>query len=377
MKNRRILLGLTGSVASILYKKLIEQLSSIGIVDVILTNKTHSFINLSELYNSVFKINGNLYTDDDEWIWKSVDSNTFTKKWNKNDPILHIELRNRSSALVIAPCSANTLAKVSNGLCDNLLSTVARAWDFNRPFIIAPAMNTMMYKSPITSKQLLEFTSLSKNNYVVQAQSKLLACNADGIGAMAEINDIVDTLKKSLKWKFPLKSDNCSGIPIKNHPGAFLIQRKYDIHTGVDLYTKNKEPVYAVEDGIVVGKYAFTGSGTNSEWWNDTECLLIEGASGVVCYGEIIPSSHAKVGTYIHRGSYIGNVKQVLKDHKLRTDINGHSTSMLHLELYKHGTYTPYNSTNETIEINSSSVLQDPTSYLLESESNPYIVLSQ
>lgn len=52
------------------------------------------------------------------------------KRWNhRGDPVLHIELRKWADALLIAPLSANTLAKISNGLCDNLVTLAARCWD--------------------------------------------------------------------------------------------------------------------------------------------------------------------------------------------------------------------------------------------------------
>lgn len=366
---RRIILGLTGSVASVLYAKLIEQLGTIGIVDVILTNKSNSFVHFPQLYDSLKNVGGVLYTDDDEWLWKNNDKG-FTNKWKKNDPVLHIELRNKASALVIAPCSANTLAKVSNGICDNLLTTVARAWDMNRPFIIAPAMNTHMWEHPITKEQLGKFINFSVNNHVFMPQSKMLACRTEGIGAMGEIEGIVESVKEMLRWKFPLKKEECSGIPVSGHPGSFLCKRKHHTHTGVDLYTKDSAHVYAVEAGVVVGKEAFTGPQDNSPWWNDTDCLLIEGPSGVICYGEITPL--VNVGNKVNRGSYIGNVKQVLKDGKERPDIMGHSTSMLHIELYPHGKYRAFREIgyNDT-DIDDFSILRDPTPYLKEAYSRP------
>lgn len=81
-------------------------------------------------------------------------------RWTKRgDPVLHIELRKWADALIIAPLSANTLAKVANGLCDNLVTLVCRCWDMKlrekgegesnrkliKPIITAPAMNTMMW----------------------------------------------------------------------------------------------------------------------------------------------------------------------------------------------------------------------------------------
>lgn len=68
--------------------------------------------------------------------------------------MLHIELRKWADCFLIAPLSANTMAKIVNGLCDNLLTNVARAWDYKKLMILAPAMNTMMYDNPITGKQI-------------------------------------------------------------------------------------------------------------------------------------------------------------------------------------------------------------------------------
>lgn len=366
--NRRILLGLTGSVASILYTKLIEQLGTLGHVDVILTEKANSFVHLPQLCDSLEKVGGIFYTDNDEWIWKN-DKKGWTNKWRKDDPVLHIELRNSSSVLVIAPCSLNTLAKITNGICDNLLTTVARAWDRNRPFVIAPAGNTHMYKHPITKEQLEKFVKFSKNNLIVNAEEKMLACGTYGIGAMADINYIVATVRQMLRWTFPLNHGDCSGIPMTGHPGSFLCKRKHHTHTGVDLYTYDGAPVYAVEDGIVVGKEHFTGPQDNQPWWNDTDCLLVEGPSGVICYGEITPESSIQIGRTVYRNTLIGRVKRVLKEGKERPDIMGHSTSMLHMELYPHGKYKAFEEYGNNPD--NFDILQDPTPYLLGSINRP------
>ena len=81
------------------------------------------------------------FSDQDEW-----------EGWEKRaDPVLHIDLTKIADLLLVAPLSANTMAKFSHGLADNLLSSVFRAWNFNqKPCIVAPAMNTQMYQSPIT-----------------------------------------------------------------------------------------------------------------------------------------------------------------------------------------------------------------------------------
>ncbi|KAL8410113.1 hypothetical protein RB594_008269 [Gaeumannomyces avenae] len=93
-----------------------------------------------------------VYGDADEWG---------PRPWRRGGDILHIELRRWADIMVIAPLSANTLAKVANGLCDNLLTSVVRAWDTDgavdgRPkrIVVCPAMNTAMWRHPITARQV-------------------------------------------------------------------------------------------------------------------------------------------------------------------------------------------------------------------------------
>lgn len=349
-----ILLGLTGSVASTLYMKLIEEFSKLGNVDVILTENAKKFANPQILLQSKART---IYVDEDEWYIE--DGVCEYRKWRKGDPILHIELRRKAAALVIAPCSANTLAKISGGICDNLLTSVVRAWDLNRPWFIAPAMNTHMWNHPITNKQLSEVSAYGCN--VIYPQSKKLACGDNGIGALADIDKIVDEVRQSLKWSFPL--ERCSGIPVTPHPGAFkAVRRDNHVHTGVDLYTDEGQPIRACESGTIVSIEPFTGAKDGSPWWKDTDAILIEGASGVICYGELEPSPLVNVGMQIQRGDVIGRVKRVILEGKERPEITGWKPSMLHMELYPHGTTKASDG-----YINARDLLQDPTPYLLKS----------
>lgn len=177
----KVLLSATGSVAAIKYWKLFNALEkdnheTLGI----LTEKGDYFARRG----TGIKCIENIITEEEEWSWDEV-----------GDPVQHIELRDWCDILVIAPLSANTLAKMYNGFCDNLLTSVYRAWDFKKPIIIAPAMNTQMWNNSITSKQLEEIKY--RHNYlckVVEPVSKKLACGVNDMGAMASIDDIINAV---------------------------------------------------------------------------------------------------------------------------------------------------------------------------------------
>lgn len=176
-----ILLGISGSVAATLTGDLIRGLRDLGEVRLVATQNGERFISLpTESLIGVTR-----YRDWDEWRWT-----------RKGDPILHIELRNWADVYVIAPLSANTLAKIANGLCDNLLTNVARAWNHNKPFIVAPAMNTAMYEHPITKEQVGKL--MDWNFCVIPPVEKELACGDFGVGAMASVADVVATTRMYL-----------------------------------------------------------------------------------------------------------------------------------------------------------------------------------
>jgi phosphopantothenoylcysteine decarboxylase len=95
--------------------------------------------------------------------------------------------------MLIAPLDANTLAKLAGGLCDNLLTCILRAWDMTKPVIVCPAMNTHMWNHPLTSKHL----DIIKNELhytIILPIRKVLACGEDGMGAMASLKNILDSI---------------------------------------------------------------------------------------------------------------------------------------------------------------------------------------
>jgi len=103
---------------------------------------------------------------------------------------LHIELRRWADVVLIAPCSANTLAKIANGICDNLATSLLRALAPSTPTYVFPAMNTLMYEHPLTNEHLRVVKDVI-GYQVVGPVGKALACGDVGIGAMTEWKDIV------------------------------------------------------------------------------------------------------------------------------------------------------------------------------------------
>lgn len=157
--------------------------------------------------------------DEEEWV----------HPWKRGNSILHIELRRWADILVIAPLSANTLAKVTGGFSDNLLTSVVRAWDTTglvegsttvgvdgetvvrrkrKRIVVAPAMNTAMWRHPITMRQMrvLEEEWGVKDDgkgegwfEVLRPMEKELACGDVGDGAMKDWKEIVNVIEERLE----------------------------------------------------------------------------------------------------------------------------------------------------------------------------------
>ena len=114
-------------------------------------------------------------------------------EWTNKQNVLHIELAKWCDVYLLAPLSANTLAKTANGFCDNLLTSTLRALG-GKPLIIAPAMNTAMWENPITQMHLKQCEQIY-NLTMISPISKKLADGDKGIGGLADDEIIISTLR--------------------------------------------------------------------------------------------------------------------------------------------------------------------------------------
>lgn len=208
---RHLLLAASGSVATIKIVPIVKALSNRPnlSIRIVLTPSASRFLDgqseeqpsLSEIarYPNV----DGIYSDASEW----------TPAWTRGAPILHIELRKWADLMVIAPLSANSLAKMVSGMCDSLLLSVVRAWDTSgtvdglgdkrKKIVVCCAMNVCMWRHPITARQIktLEEDWGGEQGWVevMRPIEKALACGDVGDGAMVGFEQIVERIDQRLE----------------------------------------------------------------------------------------------------------------------------------------------------------------------------------
>lgn len=209
-----ILLGVTGSVAAVKTPLLYQTLKHPGhAVKVVATQASLFFFNLADIPRET------LVLDEDEWPGRNEG-----RRWQRDEEVLHIQLRRWAEILLIAPLDANTLAKLANGFADNCLTCVWRAWEPARPVVLAPAMNTLMWQHPATSRHLRQIAAdrgaappeglaldelLDWINvhcprlYIVAPDNRRLACGDVGVGAMADVERIAQQIQIMLTTDNP------------------------------------------------------------------------------------------------------------------------------------------------------------------------------
>lgn len=180
MKPKNVIIGVTASVACYRALDIISGLRKLGInVTVILTKEAEEFIK-PILFQAV---SGN----------KIITAGLFKlpEEWDN----AHISLAEKADCIVIAPATANIIAKIANGICDDMLTCAICAT--KAPVLLAPAMNTLMYGNKIVQANM---DKLKKLGYHFTGPIKgRLACGAEGIGHIQDPQVIIKEVKSLLR----------------------------------------------------------------------------------------------------------------------------------------------------------------------------------
>lgn len=184
LNGKNILLGITAGIAAYKICFLIRKLKKSGAnVRVVATPNSLNFVTKLTLQNL-------------------SQNEVFVEEFNvKNWKPEHISLADEADIMVIAPASANTIGKIANGIADNLLTSIACA--FNKKMIIAPAMNCNMWNNEAVQKNI---STLKKCNIeIIEPESGFLACGYCGKGRLCSIDKIFDTICETITLSGLLK----------------------------------------------------------------------------------------------------------------------------------------------------------------------------
>lgn len=134
------------------------------------------------------------------------DHKVYHSLWNDDESMNHIYLNRWADLILVAPASANFIAKAAQGLCSDLASTLVNSHDFKKPFLIAPAMNTAMFMHPATQLNLQRL--LSWGYQVLPSPSGTMACGENGMGRLLEPSELILAIQRALSKHLPQKKQN-------------------------------------------------------------------------------------------------------------------------------------------------------------------------
>lgn len=197
LSGKKILLGVSGGIAAYKTATLVRLFIKAGAhVQVIMTPASKDFVTpltLSTLSkNPVYST----FYNEEDGLCQNGEQSKQSGLWNN-----HVELGLWADFMLIAPATANTLSKMANGNCDNLL--IATYLSAKCPVYFAPAMDLDMYKHPST---VSSFNALKQfGNIIIPAESGELASGLSGEGRMAEPENIISFIERDISNKLPLR----------------------------------------------------------------------------------------------------------------------------------------------------------------------------
>ena len=209
LKGKTVLIGVTGGIAAYKTCSVVSALVKLGATcHVMMTKNATNFV-APLSFETLSHNRVTVDTFDRDFTWE----------------VEHVSLSKKADAVLIAPATANVIAKLAAGICDDFLTTTVLACTC--PIIIAPAMNTAMLENPVTWMNI--DTLVSRGMMAVFGGEGRLACGDTGAGRMAEPDDLVEELNKlfskkcDLTGKTVLVTSGATMAPID--PVRFLTNR--------------------------------------------------------------------------------------------------------------------------------------------------------
>jgi len=204
LNGKNIILGITGSISAYKSPLLVRELVKSGAnVNVVMTSSAKQFVTAEALSNLsknhvVSEMFDHSLQDDGAW---------------------HIHLAHRADLMIIAPCSAATLGKLANGICDNSLTVLAMALPKSCPLLIAPAMDTTMYENPATENNINKLRDYGYK--IIPPESGELSSGIVGTGRLPEISllfeEVVSSLNMNREEKTSVNSEDTLDDAVKKH----------------------------------------------------------------------------------------------------------------------------------------------------------------
>lgn len=179
MKSQRsVIIGVTASIAIYKACELVREMVKAGYdVRVVMTPEATRLIN-PQVFRSLSgkPVHFEMFAPEAEW------------------DVEHVGLADRAELIIVAPATANIIAKMASGICDDLLTCVLCAT--KAAVLVCPAMNERMYQHKVTQENIRRLRSLG---YVISGPRKgMLACGREGIGCLSAVDDIVTQAKRML-----------------------------------------------------------------------------------------------------------------------------------------------------------------------------------
>jgi phosphopantothenoylcysteine decarboxylase / phosphopantothenate---cysteine ligase len=171
LNNKKIIVGITGGIAAYKICELIRQLIKLNAdVKAVLTPSAKEFVTETTLRTLT---RNQIYCEQ-----------FHVENWQPE----HVSLADDADLFIIAPASANTIGKIANGICDNLLTSLVTA--FKKPIILAPAMNCNMWENRFIQKNII--TLEESGFHIIEPETGELACGYEGTGRIASVDKILN-----------------------------------------------------------------------------------------------------------------------------------------------------------------------------------------